>query len=352
MFALALFALFLAAGLFVGGYVIARAGRTGRRRTVIVAAVLLAAGGVTVPAMPAAVTPSPEPMTSAPMPAAVADAGAGAGAAADERRDTRAGAATVAANATVVAVSAPDRLTYRTGSGARRTVRLAGVDAPGLDAATLEPFDGVPTGDQGRRCLADHGQRALVDLRTDLVGAGVTVRTTSTAVGTRTAVVTVDGQPLNRRLVERGRARATDGRYADAERAAQNARRGIWSCGVVEPTRPIRESNTSALRIVAVHPNPPDDAAAGIDDEFIIIENTGERAIDLSDWSLIVDDTHYYFFGDRRLQPGAELVVSVGTGRDDEGRVYWATGRPVLDDGSGTIRLIDGDTDRSVWLSY
>jgi micrococcal nuclease len=189
-------------------------------------------------------------------------------------------------------------------------------------------------------------------LPTDLVGAGVTVRTTSTAVGTQTPVVTVDGRLLNRRLVERGRARATDGRYADAERAAQNARRGVWSCGVVEPTRLLRGSNTSMLRIAAVHPNPPNDTAAGIGDEFNIIENTGERAINLSDWSPVLDDTHHCFFGDRCLQPGAELVVSAGTGRDDEGRVYRATGRPVLNDGSGTIRPVDGDTGRSVRLSY
>ena len=41
--------------------------------------------------------------------------------------------ATDPATATIVGVVGPDRLTYRTAAGERRTVRLAGVDAPGID---------------------------------------------------------------------------------------------------------------------------------------------------------------------------------------------------------------------------
>jgi micrococcal nuclease len=353
MLALASLALLLAAGLLVGGYALARTDGIDHRRASVVAAVLLAVGGVTAGAMPASVAPSPEPTaTPAAAPAPDAAAAVGTDERAAEHGDTRASDASTVGNATVVAVSAPDRLSYRTESGARRTVRLAGVDAPGLDGADPETFDGVLTGDRGRQCLADHGRRALVDLRTDLLGERIAVDATGATVGTPTATVTVDGRPLNRRLVERGEARATDGRYADAERAARSARRGVWSCGVVEPDRPLRESNTSTLRVAAVHPNPPDDPTPGFGDEFVIVENTGERAVDLSDWYVVVDDTHYYFFDDRRLQPGTELVVHVGTGRDTEGHVYWATGRPVLGDGGGTIRLVDGDTDRTVRLSY
>jgi hypothetical protein len=177
-------------------------------------------------------------------------------------------------------------------------------------------------------------------------------RVTVRSVGTATAAVSVDGDRLNRRLVERGDARATDGRYADAERAARSAHRGLWSCAVVEPDRPLRESNASALRVAAVHPNPPGADDASLGDEYLVVENTGERSVDLSDWYLVVDDTHYFFFDDRRLQPGAELVVHVGAGRNADGHVYWGAGRPVLGNDGGSIRLVDGDTDRTVRLSY
>jgi hypothetical protein len=80
--------------------------------------------------------------------------------------------------------------------------------------------------------------------------------------------------------------------------------------------------------------------------------NDGDRAIDLSDRYLIVGDSDYYFFDDRRLQPGEELVIHVGTGRNTDGHVYWGSGRPILDNGGGTIRLVDGDTDRVIRLSY
>ena len=349
MLPLASLALVLAAVLAVGAYAVARVDALDHRTVLVVVAVGLAVGGVAAQSAP----PAPAEVASDTVPNATTPAASDDRRTVVERHGETAAVAAANASATVVGVADGGRLTYRTEAGERRTVRLAGIDALGAGGGDPERFDGVVTGTYGRTCLAEAGHRALVDARTALVGESVTVRSVSGSAGAPTAVLAVDGRSLNRRFVERGYARATDDRYADAERAARSAGRGVWSCATVEPTPPLRESAEPALRIAAVHPNPPGDDTAALADEYVVVENAGEESVDLSNWYLTDGGGRTYFFFDgRTLQPGEELVVHVGDGRNRDGHVYWGASAPVLDNDHETLKLVDGDTDRVVRLSY
>ena len=353
MLSLASLTLVLAVVLGAGAYAVSRIDALDHRAVLVVVAVGLAIGGVAAQSALPAPAEAPTTVANDPVPNATTPAASDERATAAERLGTRAAVAATNASATVVGIPSGDRLTYRTAAGERRTVRLAGIDAPGADGAAPERFDGVVTGSYGRSCLAEAGRRALIDARTTLVGAPVTVRSVGGTAGSPTAVLTVDGRSLNRRFVERGHARATDERYADAERAARSAGRGVWSCATVKPTPPLRESAESALRIAVVHPNPPGDDTAALADEYVIVENAGGESVDLSDWYLIDGDGKTYFFFDgRTLRPGEELVVHVGDGRNRDGHVYWGASVPVLDNDHETLKLVDGETDRVVRLSY
>jgi endonuclease YncB( thermonuclease family) len=339
-----------------GTYAVARTDAVDDRTALVATVTLLAVGGGLAVAVPA----DPVAGGSDGGSAAVADrspaTAVATGTEDGDRTTTNAetGASTTATRtaATVVGVSAGDWITYRT-EGTRRTVRLAGVDAPGVDGDDPRQFDGVLTGSRGRTCLADHGRRALVSLRTRLVGESVRVESVDRDGGVTTAVLTVDGRSVNRQTVAGGHARATDDRYADAERAARSADRGLWACSTVVPDRPLRESDGSNVRIAAIHPNPPGDDGAALADEFVVVENTGPETVDLSNWYLVDGDGHVYFgFGERALRPGEELVVHVGEGPDREGHVYWGSPHPVLDNDHESLRLVDGDADRVVNASY
>jgi micrococcal nuclease len=335
-----------------GAYAVARVDAVDGRRALVGGVALLAVGGalaVAVPAVPgagagtadgtdASANASGDPLTTV------------EGRAADPLTAT--GSVNATATATVVAAASGDRITYRTASGSRRTVRLAGVDAPGVGGDAPERFDGVVTGSRGRTCLADHGRRALVSLRT-LVGESVTVEAVTDRPAGPVAVLHADGRSINRRVVERGHARATDDRYADAEEAARSAKRGLWSCGVVTNDRPLRGPNATGVRIAAVRPNPPGDDADSLAEEYVVVENAGRTTVDLSDWHLADDDgNRYFFFDGRELRPGERLVLHVGAGRNREGHLYWDATTPVLDNDHESLRLVDGDTDRVVKFSY
>jgi len=359
MLSLAQFALVLALVFGAGAYAVAQIDALDYRAVLVVAAVGLAVGGVAIQGTPV----TPVESTTAASDRAPETADLDADRAPDERLGTTdaiaataesaSGAAANATTATVVGVSSGDRLTYRTAAGDRRTVRLAGLDAPDTDGANPVRFEGVLTGSRGRTCLATQGRRALVDARATLVGESVTVQSVDEGPSVPRAVLTIDGRSINRRLVEQGYARATDDRYADAEQAARSGGRGVWACATVEPTPPLRESNEPGVRIAAVHPNPPGDDSASLTDEYVVVENAGEVTVDLSNWYLVDGDGKTYFFFDgRTLRPGEKLVVHVGAGRNVEGHVYWGASSPVLDNDHETLKLVDGDTDRTVHLSY
>lgn len=358
MLALAALALVLAVFFGVGASAVARIDALDYRGVLVVVAAALVVGGVAAHVPAGSVTAvagdgDGETATTGDAPTAERLAAADASESADHGAAATANDSTRAANATVVGVHGGDWLTYRTAAGERRTVRLAGIDAPGSEGADPDRFDGVLTGERGRSCLAERGRRALIDTRASLVGESVTVRTVGESAGATRAVVSLDGRSVNRRLVARGGARATDGRYADAERAARSAERGVWACTTVTPSPPLRESNEPGVRIAAVHPNPPGDDAASLADEYVVVENAGEVSVDLSNWYLVDGDGNAYFFFDgRTLRPGEELVVHVGAGRNAEGHVYWGASNPVLDNDHETLKLVDGDTERTVRLSY
>ncbi|SEA07021.1 Lamin Tail Domain [Haloplanus vescus] len=343
MLSLASLALVVALVLAASAYAVVRFDALDRRVALVVVAAALVTGGVA-----AQVAPSDSP----------ADVERTVSAASDEATPERLAAEQAEAptashevsngtNATVVGVGDGGRVTYRM-DGETRTVRLAGVDVPSAGGADPALFDGVVTGSRGRACLAREGRRALLDTRAQLVDESVSVRT-----GEDGAVLVADGRSVNRRLVERGNARATTRTYADAERSARSAHIGVWSCSVVEPSRPLREANASNVRIDAIHPNPPGDDAASLNDEYVVIENAGSRTVDLSDWYLIVgDDEMHFFFDGQTLRPGEEIVLRMGSGRNTEGTVYWGASSPVLDNDHETLKLVDGDTDRTVRVSY
>lgn len=118
--------------------------------------------------------------------------------------------------ATVTRVSDGDTLWVRMDEGgARRKLRLIGIDAPELCQ---------PHGAQARAALAALvlGRRVQIDSRSaDNHGRALTH-------------VTLNGQDIARSMVAHGHAwspgfRWHPGRYADAQRQAQAARAGLWA---------------------------------------------------------------------------------------------------------------------------
>lgn len=149
-------------------------------------------------------------------------------------------------DATVTHVVDGDTIDVRYPNGTTETVRLLGIDTPEVHVETQPgEFEGVPDTESGRACLRAAGENASRVVQQQLAGERVTLRLdhggdARGGYGRLLAIVVHEHQSVNLRLIEDGHARLYDtdfserDRYAEAEREAMAADRGLWQCRSVE----------------------------------------------------------------------------------------------------------------------
>ncbi|MEZ3163293.1 thermonuclease family protein [Halorubrum sp. RMP-47] len=150
---------------------------------------------------------------------------------------------------TVVRVVDGDTMEVEFPNGEVDTVRLLGVDAPETNVESTSPaeFEGIPETDAGRVHLRAWGIEASAFAESELAGEEVTVVTGGDrrgGYGRLLAVLYVDGEEFNERLLSGGYARLYDTEfakrdaYAAAEADARERGVGLWGfdeAAAVEP---------------------------------------------------------------------------------------------------------------------
>jgi micrococcal nuclease len=140
---------------------------------------------------------------------------------------------------TVVRVVDGDTMEVEFPNGEVDTVRLLGVDTPETSAESTSPgeFEGIPETEAGRAHLRAWGAEASAFAESELAGKEVTVVTGGDRRGgyrRLLAVLYVDGEDFNERLLADGYARLYDTEfakrdaYAAAESEARAAGVGLW----------------------------------------------------------------------------------------------------------------------------
>ena len=152
----------------------------------------------------------------------------------------------------------------------------------------------------------------------------------------RTAWIVLDTQPtdrygrilayvwvgehfVNQELVGRGYANAysepPNVRFGEeilaAEQEARKAGLGLWALADVP------------IKINGIHYDAPGPDHENPNGEWIVIENEGLDTIDLSGFSIKDAANHIYTFPSTNLEPGTELKLYSGQGRDAGGTLYW-----------------------------
>jgi endonuclease YncB( thermonuclease family) len=226
-------------------------------------------------------------------------------------------------HAEVVAVSDGDSFIARF-DGTEVEVRLVGVNAP-----------------ERSECLGPESADALAAL---IQGRAVTIP----AAGERDqfdrllAVVVVDGTDVNRAQVEAGMALALtpagpgEADYRVAEEQAWSARTGMWSPGACG-AGPLPE-----VRVVEVEADPPGPDDQRLDEEAVVIENSGGTAVALGGWVLRDESSanRFPFPDGLLLAPGDQTRVVTGCAAGAR-RLAWCAGSPVWNNAGDTALLLD-----------
>jgi micrococcal nuclease len=256
-------------------------------------------------------------------------------------------------NVEVVRVIDGDTFEVRFADGHTEAVRLLGVDTPEVHVAVDPPeYEGIPDTEAGRTWLRDWGHKASEFARLTVGGETVTIAVDPVAdrrgsYGRLLVYVYHDGTNFNRQLVEQGYARLYDSTFskrdafASAEATAQANHVGLWNFD--GPTTTIGDGGTT-LAIVTIHADAAGNDNDNLNDEYVVLKNTGSSAIDVSGWTMSDEAGHTFEFPQGFVLDGGDTVtIRTGKGTNTDGTIYWGSNSAIWNNGGDTIVVRDGD---------
>ena len=248
----------------------------------------------------------------------------------------------------VVEVVDGDTLKVEFPDGRVENVRLLGVDTPEVHTGVSpDEFEGVPETEDGRQWLRDWGHKASEWMIQRVADAEVRIATDPEAdrrgsYGRLLVYVYVDGENVNAELLEQGYARMYDSEFAERDRfasleaSAQSQNAGLWGYtdgaggeGAVSDDDGGAVGD-SGLAVATVHADADGPDGDNLNDEYVVLENRGDRTIALSGYTIRDDANHAYTVPDGvELRPGERLTLFTGSGDATDDSLYWGANSPI-----------------------
>src|SRR4030043_963995 len=144
---------------------------------------------------------------------------------------------------------------------------------------------------------------------------------------------------VNLEMVKRGFANAytypPDVKYneefLEAERYARENNLGLWL-----------KSKMDIVKITINYDARGNDNV-NLNDEYIIMENTGDDPIDIGGWTIKDSGTNIYKFKKYLFEPASAIYLFTGSGKDGAGKFYWGSPKPIWNNDNDTLYLRDRD---------
>jgi endonuclease YncB( thermonuclease family) len=142
---------------------------------------------------------------------------------------------------------------------------------------------------------------------------------------------------VNLEMVKRGFANAytfpPDVKYTEkfleAERYARENSLGLWL-----------KSKVGIVKIEINYDARGNDNT-NLNDEYVIIENIGADSININGWTIKDSATNIYKFKKYLFEPGSTIYLFTGSGKDEGGKFYWGSPKPIWNNDNDTLYLRD-----------
>jgi endonuclease YncB( thermonuclease family) len=118
-------------------------------------------------------------------------------------------------------------------------------------------------------------------------------------------------------------------KFLEAERYARNYKLGLWE-----------ESKIDNIKI-EVHYDARGNDNTNLNDEYVILKNTGAAPVDINGWTIKDSGTSIYEFDRNVFKQGTTIYLFTGSGKDGEGKFYWGSSKPLWNNDHDTLYLRD-----------
>ncbi|WP_323677650.1 lamin tail domain-containing protein [Halorubellus sp. PRR65] len=108
-----------------------------------------------------------------------------------------------------------------------------------------------------------------------------------------------------------------------------------------------------ALAVREVHADAEGADGENLNDEYVVLENTGSSTLDLSGWTIADEAGHTYTVPEgTTLASGDTLTVHTGSGSDTASDLYWGSGSPIWNNGDDTVIVRNSQGDVILEYTY
>lgn len=98
----------------------------------------------------------------------------------------------------------------------------------------------------------------------------------------------------------------------------------------------------SGIRVVEISADPEGKDRNNLNEEYIVVKNTGDAPIDLTGWRVKDEDGHVYTFPDGfTLEIGQTVTLHTSRGTQSDSDLFWWSDRAVWDNDGDTIAIFD-----------
>ena len=109
----------------------------------------------------------------------------------------------------------------------------------------------------------------------------------------------------------------------------------------------------NALQLSEVHADAAGDEGDNLNDEYIVLKNSGTTALDLSGWQIRDEADHSYTVPNGvTLKPNAKITIHTGSGENTNTDFYWGSGQPIWNNGGDTVIVVDTEGTTVLRESY
>ena len=96
------------------------------------------------------------------------------------------------------------------------------------------------------------------------------------------------------------------------------------------------------IEVATTHPDAVGNDGDNLNDEYVVFENVGSEALDLTGWTVQDEASKTYQFPDGfSLDAGAQVTLHTGSGTDTSTDLYWGASSPVWNNGGDTVYVYD-----------
>jgi len=230
----------------------------------------------------------------------------------------------------VVDVIDGDTIDVMLPNGSIERVRMLGVDTPEKDAEDNKPYEYDDITDL--EYLAEWGVKAAEFTENMLEGKEIYIEFDELAgfrgyYGRLLAYVyLLNGTDFTALLVEKGYARVyvegefeKEDYYLQLEEEARLNGVGLWNYSENSE----ESTATVDVRITYVHYDAYGNDNYNLNDEYVVIKNYGDTAVNLAGWKLKDEAGHTYTFPDFTLEAESTVTVHSGSGVNTQTDLYW-----------------------------